>query len=86
MAPGVDNGFAKRAVTIGTVDVTVQSYRVGARWAAKVETADVGNAIGRGSGETREQAEAAALDSATLVLDVRSAAAAFRTSADRLKT
>lgn len=82
---GVDNGFAKRVARIGGVEVTVQSYRVGMRWAAKVEAADVGNAIGRGSGESREAAEAAALDSATLVLDVRSAAAAFKTSADRLK-
>lgn len=85
MAPRVDNGFEKRTVTIGQVELTVQSYRVGARWAAKVETADAGNSIGRGSGDTREAAEASALESARLVLDMRSAADAFRTSASRLK-
>jgi hypothetical protein len=85
MAPDVDNGFEKRTIALGGVEVNIQSYRVGARWAAKVETADVGNSIGRGSGDTRESAEAAAIDSAKLVLDMRSAAAAFRTSANRLK-
>jgi hypothetical protein len=85
MAPGTDSGFAKRTMLLGEVEVIVQSYRVGSRWAAKVETSDVGNSIGRSSGETRELAEAAALDSAKLVLEMRSAADAFRTSAQRLK-
>jgi hypothetical protein len=85
MAPGTDNGFEKRSVTTVGVLLTVQSYRVGARWAAKVETADVGNSIGRGSGDTRAAAEAAAIESAKLVLEMRSAGAAFRTSAHRLK-
>lgn len=85
MAPDVDNAFEKRPIAINGIEVTIQSYRVGTRWAAKVETVDVGNSIGRASGETREAAENAAIESAKLVLDMRSAAAAFRTSASRLK-
>jgi hypothetical protein len=85
MAPVGDNEFEKDRVTLGGVDLVLQSYRVGTRWAAKVETADVGNAIGRGSGDTREAAETAALESAKLILDMRSATAAFRTSTSRLK-
>ncbi len=80
-----DNGFAKREMKIGETDVTVQSHRAGTRWTAKIETVDVGNSIGRGSGSSREEAEAAAIESAKLVLDMRSAAAAFATSASRLK-
>ncbi len=85
MAGAVDNGFEKRALAIGGVELVMQSYRVGARWAAKLETSDAGNSIGRGSGESRQAAEEAALDSAKMVLDMRSAAAAFRTCASRLK-
>jgi len=84
MAP-LDNGFAKRALNIGETEVTVQSHRVGTRWTAKIETVDVGNSIGRGSGSSREEAETSAIESAKLVLDMRSAAAAFATSASRLK-
>lgn len=80
-----DNGFEQRVVSIVGVDVRVQSYRVGSRWAAKVETLDVGNSIGRGVADSREEAQRVAMESAKVVLELRSATAAFRSSADRLK-
>lgn len=84
MAATGENGFEKRTTMLVGTEVTVESHRVGTRWSAKVEAAE-GNAIGRGSGDSREAAELAALESAKLVLDMRHAAAAFRTSASRLK-
>jgi hypothetical protein len=80
-----DNGFQKRTMVLAGVDVAVQSYRVGARWAAKVETTDVGNSLGRAQGDTRETAEAGAMDAATVVLELRHASAAFKNSAQRAK-
>lgn len=80
-----DNGFTQQKMTIGEVEVSVQSYRVGTRWAAKVETSDVGNVIGRALAESREAACGAALDAAKVVLDLRSASASLRASADRLR-
>ena len=80
-----DNGFNQQKSTIGDVEVSIQSYRVGSRWAAKVETLDVGNVIGRALADTREQAEEAAIDSAKVVLELRSATASLRASANKLR-
>jgi hypothetical protein len=80
-----DNGFHQQNSIIGDVEVSVQSYRVGSRWAAKVETVDVGNVIGRALADTREQAEEAAMDSAKVVLELRSATASLRASANKLR-
>ena len=80
-----DNGFAQETRSIAGVDVRLQSYKVGNRWAAKIETLDVGNSIGRGMADTREEAERIAVESAKVVLELRSATAAFRSTAERLK-
>lgn len=80
-----DNEFKQETRTIAGVEVRVQSHKVGHRWAAKVETLDVGNSIGRGMADTRDEAERLALDSAKVVLELRSATAAFRSSTARLK-
>lgn len=80
-----DNGFTQHNATIADVEISVQSYRVGNRWAAKVETLDVGNVIGRAMADTREAAEAAAIESAQVVLELRSATASLRASADKLR-
>ena len=81
-----ENGFEKRTMVLAGVEVAVQSYRVGTRWAAKVETSDVGNSIGRSAGDTREAAEAGAMEAAIVVLQLRNATAAFRNSAQRVKS
>jgi hypothetical protein len=86
MGPGAGNEFQKRAISLEGIELEVESYRVGSRWGAKVQTAVVGNSLGRGSGNTREAAEDAAIDSAKMVLDMRSAAAAFRTSTNRMRS
>jgi hypothetical protein len=72
-------------MVLAGVDVVIQSYRVGARWAAKVETSDVGNSVGRAQGDTREAAEAAATEAATVVLELRNASAAFKNVAQRVR-
>ena len=86
MAPAGEDEFQTRAISLDGVEVEVDSYRVGARWAAKVHAPEVGNSLARGGGSTREEAERVALDSARMVLDMRNAAAAFRVSADRMKS
>jgi hypothetical protein len=80
-----DNGFTQQKRIIANVEVSVQSYRVGNRWAAKVETLDVGNVIGRAMADTREDAEAAASENASVLLELRSATASLRASADKLR-
>ena len=86
MAPRQPNEFQKRAICVEGVDLEIQSYRVGTRWGAKVETTEAGNSLARGSGQTREEAEGSAIESAKMVLDMRGAAAAFRTCANRMKS
>lgn len=86
MAPGQPTEFQKRAISVEGVDLEIQSYRVGTRWGAKVESTEAGNSLARGSGQTRAEAEGAAIESAKMVLDMRSAAAAFRTSTNRMKS
>jgi len=82
---GYESASEKRVITIEAFDAVVESYRVGARWGARVETTDESGPIGRGSGETRQAAEEAAIESARAVLEMRSAASAFRTSTNRLR-
>ncbi len=79
-----DDGFTEQKSIIANVEVSVQSYRVGSRWAAKVETLDVGSVIGRAMAGTRAEAEEAATDSAKVVLELRSATAALRATANSL--
>ena len=86
MAPGQPNEFQARAISVEGVELQIQSYRVGARWGAKIESTDAGNSLARGSGQTRDEAEGAAIESAKMVLDMRSAATAFRTSTNRMRS
>lgn len=79
------NDFLQRTDRIADVEVRVQSYRVGQRWAAKVESADAGNVIGRAMDDTREAAERAALDGAKTVIELRNATASLRASTDKLR-
>lgn len=79
------NELEQRVETVAGIDVRVSTYKVGTRFGAKVETLDVGNTIGRGSGATRAEASESAIASASLVLELRSATSAFKAGADRLK-
>lgn len=79
------NDFRRETIQIASTEVSLHSHRVGHRWAAKVETADVGNVIGRAMADTREEAEKAAIESATAVLELRNASAMLRASADKLR-
>lgn len=64
--------------------VGITSYRVGNLFAARIDNVDPGSIIGRGSGGTREEAEAIALEKALLSLDLERAGQAMRRSAEYL--
>jgi hypothetical protein len=64
--------------------VGITSYRVGNLFAARIDNVDPGSIIGRGSGGTREEAEAIALEKALLSLDLEEAGQAMRRSVDYL--
>ena len=66
--------------------VGVASYKVGARFCARVDNVDSGAVIGRGQGPTREDAEREALESAALTLKLRDASSAMRRSVESLPT
>lgn len=78
-------GLETTTTTLAGVEVRVVTYAVGSRFGAKVESLDVGNTLGRGGGATREEAATAAIEAASLVLELRSATNAFRAGAARLK-
>jgi hypothetical protein len=73
------NGFAQRPDRIGDVAVRVSSYSLAKRFSAQVENTD-GGVIGRGLGDSREAAEAAALSNASVRLGLAAAAESFRRS------
>ena len=50
--------FQYRKESIDGLEVGVTSYRIGSRFACRVDNVDPGAIIGRGSGSTREAAEA----------------------------
>ncbi len=60
------------------------SYRIAARWFARVHDAALGDAIGRASGASREDAERLAIEGASLRLGLNQARSAFRGVVDSL--
>ena len=64
--------------TLDGVPVEVASYRVCARFSGRVMTIDPRTTIGRGQGDTRREAERAALESASLTLKLRGATESMR--------
>ncbi len=79
------NEYVKRTETIEGHAVGLSSYKVGLRFAARVDNIDPGAIIGRGQGATRLEAEQQALESAALTLNLRSSAEAMRRSAEQLR-
>ncbi len=78
------NDYLKRSDTLDGQPVGVESYKVGARYSARVDNVDPGAVIGRGQGATRLEAEQLALESARLTLNLRNASLAMRKSAESL--
>jgi hypothetical protein len=64
-------GFLQRTLMLGDQDVCVTSYQVGKRFSARADNVNPGANIGRGMGNTREDAELAALTTAAGRLGVR---------------
>jgi hypothetical protein len=84
MAENPGSEYQKRADVIEGRPVGVASYKVGARFCARVDNVDPGAVIGRGQGATRAEAEEQALESAALTLHLRDASEAMRRSAELL--
>ena len=70
--------------TLDGVPVEVASYRVCARFSARVMTIDPRTTIGRGQGDTRREAERAALESASFTLKLRGATDAMRQCTEQI--
>lgn len=77
--------LTERTTNICGVDVRVTSYPVGQRFSCRVDNIDPGTIIGRGMGDTRDQAEHAALQSAQTKLELMDSQAALRRSVAELK-
>jgi len=86
MSDPQNNEYSKRTETIGGRAVGLTSYKVGARYCARVDNVDPGAIIGRGQGATRAEAEQQAIESAALTLNLRDASQAMRRSAELLPT
>ncbi len=84
MTQPLGNDYLKRTDTIDGHAVGIESYKVGARYSARVDNIDPGAVIGRGQGATRREAEELAVESARLTLSLRSASEAMRRSAESL--
>ena len=84
-----DNGHAEtleeRTLELEHTNVRVTSYRIGERWAARVDNIDPGDVIGRGRGADRAEAETNALNSAAVRLGMSAARVAIRRGMDKLK-
>lgn len=79
-------GLKTRHIRIGGVEVELSSHQLGERFVARITHLDVGTLLGRGRGGTREQAEKAAIEGATLRLELSEARRTLQSSVDRLKT
>lgn len=72
------------ASTLEGVAVRIFSWRIDGRYAARVETVDPGDSIGRGRGGSREEACAAAIAGAALRLGLTAARQALASSMKQL--
>jgi len=84
MAGGQSPELRHRKQVVGSRVVGITSYRVGSLFAARIDNVDPGSIIGRGSGTTREVAEASALEKAMLSLELERSAEALRLRVDHL--
>jgi hypothetical protein len=66
-------GLQERRKTVEGHEVRVVSYKIGDRFGSRVDNIDPGDVIGRGRGATREEAEDAAVEAASLRLGLTSA-------------
>ncbi len=64
------SGVQLRKVRVGRRVVRVRSYPVGKKFSCRVDNVDPGSTIGRGLGDTREEAEQVALAAAELSLQL----------------
>jgi hypothetical protein len=61
--------FQERKVALGSWEVNLTSYRLGAEWHAKADDVSPGATLYRTTGATREEAEGKALKRAEEMLD-----------------
>ena len=77
-------GYREREERIDAVLVRITSYEVGRRFSCRIDNLDPGGNIARGMGDTREAAEAQAIESARLTLAMRSSGLGLRRAIDSL--
>ncbi len=79
-------GLETREIEIAGLTVRLSSYEVGRRFSCRVDNIDPGGNIARATGATREEAEKAAIESATLAIDLRSMRSRLAESTGALRT
>ena len=77
-------GLQSRLETLEGFQVQITSYQVGRFWSCRVDNVDPGANIARGRGETRDEAEESALESAALTLAMRRSRRAIDTATKAL--
>lgn len=75
----------ERRVTVEDREARVASHRVGDRYAARVEEVGSSDVLGRGRGATREEAEDAALTSASVKIGLSAARSSLRRTMAQLQ-
>lgn len=83
-APLTAQHSQERTVRVEGIDVKLLSYRIGERYFARVHDLELADLLGRASGETREEAEAAAIDAASMRLGMSAARASMERSVAHL--
>ena len=60
--------YSRRQVQLAGWQISIETYRLGSDWHCTISSVDPGARFARGDGETREQAEARAIEKATRYL------------------
>jgi len=77
--------FHRRTVHLGPHEVCVTSYPIGRKFSSRVDNVSPGANIGRGMGETRAEAETAALAGAAARLGLPDIERALRADLDAIR-
>ena len=83
-APLTAQESSEREVEVEGVAIKLISYRIAERFFARAHDLALGDLIGRASGVTRGDAEAAAIDAASMRLGMSAARASMKRSLDHL--
>jgi hypothetical protein len=60
--------YSRREMELAGWDISIETYRLGTDWHCTISSVDPGARFARGDGQTKEQAEEAAIEKATRYL------------------